>query len=276
MPSDDLRARQRLSVIRSTASQIAYDQSERTPMKIENQQRIRDAYPDLFDSSVEQMPDGWASIITTFLAEYFDLGEGKMSAGEVRFERTNSGLKAFILVNPEMQLSPEKAQAAIGLQRNLHLSSRVTCEWCGKGNAGPVQLGDRVCFFLCEEDGNSAREKLSAQVKAFDERVRFRSEVSMLFQEHSNVWLSCSDINMPFLRKALLDIQKIVEERGLGGKVHVTKVFEDEGQLFISARYSDDVDPASNFEIEDIIHHAQWQSDQASLAANKEGLADDA
>jgi len=128
---------------------------------------------------------------------------------------------------------------------------------------------------LCEEDATSAREKLSAKVAAFDERIRFRGEVSVLFQEHSLISLHVSDQNTPILKKALLDIKQIVEQRDLIGKVFVTKINESEGQLFISARF-EKADPASNFEIEDIIHHAQWQSDQASLAANKEGGDDDA
>ncbi|KQY20057.1 hypothetical protein [Rhizobium sp. Root482] len=242
-------------------------------MKTENQKLIRDAYPDLCDASIGQMPDGWTEIIITFITGFHDLGEDMMSPGEVRFERTNSGLKAFILVNPEMQLSPEKAQAAIGLQRHLHFSSRQTCEWCGKP-AEPVELGDRVTIFLCEEDATSAREKLAAKVHAFDERVKFRAEVSMLFQEHANVWLQVSDPNTAILRKALLDIKSIVEERDLIGKVYVTKIMESEGQLFINVR-CDQADPATQFEIADIIKHAEWESDQASLAVNKEGRDDD-
>lgn len=274
MTIEGIRERQRLSVMRKAADQIAYDHHEKTIMKIETQKVVLNAHPALYDSSVGHMPDGWASIISTFFANFYDLGEDMMVPGQVRFEREASGLKAFVWTNPEMQWPEKKAKALVEMQSALLLASQRTCEWCGQP-AGPVVLGDRVTFYLCEEDGASAREKLAAKVQAFDERVRFRGETSILFQEHSNVWLHVGDINTPILRKALLDIKKIVVERDLIGKVYVTKIKESEGQLFISAR-ADKADPASQFEIAEIIKNAEWQSDQASLAANRKALDDGA
>ncbi|WP_312356741.1 hypothetical protein [Agrobacterium sp.] len=272
MSIEGIRERQRLSVIRAAADQIIYDHCEQ-PMKIDNQKLIRDAYPDLFDSSVSRLHDGWTDIITTFLAGFHELGEGEMSPGEVRFEREVTGITAFCWPNPEMEWTSEKTQALIQMQHRLHLASQRTCEWCGMPGAA-TKLGDRVTIYLCEEDAASAREKLSAKVQAFDERIKFRGEVSILFQERATVWLHVGDVNTPILRKALLDIKKIVEDRGLIGKVFITKVMESEGQLFISAR-CDNADPATQFEIQDIIKHAEWQSDQAHLAANKEDMSDD-
>ncbi len=241
-------------------------------MDQEHVKHLSGFYPALWHESAASMPDGWAEIIAEFFGDVANIGDMD-DAVSCRFERTPSGLKVFCF--PEMTKWTEQQHTALHeAQSMLYQLSQVTCEWCGQPG-GQVQIGDRASFFLCEEDGASAREKLSAQVKAFDERVRFRGEVSMLFQEHSNVWLRCSDINMPILRKALRDIKRIVEERDLVGKVYVTKIMESEGQLFISAR-CDQADPASQFEIADIIKNAEWESDQLQLEANKTDMSDDA
>jgi len=131
MGIEGLRARQRLSVIRSAADQIIYDHCEKSEMKIENQQRIRDAYPDLFDASISRLHDGWTDIIMAFIRDFHDLGEGMMSPGEVRFERESTGIKAFVWPNPEMQWTATKTHAVVDMQRQLHFSSQSTCEWCG-------------------------------------------------------------------------------------------------------------------------------------------------
>ncbi len=273
MPIEDLRARQRQSIMRSEEQKLGLKYLRETEMKTENIEKLRTMHSRYWHHSAAGLPDGWVGIVTLFLECLDDLGD-LADAVSLRFERCPDGLRAFAF--PEMSRWHSQQLNSLRIaQRDLLHKSRETCEWCGKGNAGPVQLGDRVCFFLCEEDATSAREKLAAKVKAFDERVKFRGEVSILFQKHSNVWLSVGDINMPILRKALLDIKQIVEERGLIGKVYVTKIEESEGQLFINVR-CDQVDPASQFELQDIVHCAQWQSDQASLAANKEDPADDA
>lgn len=269
MTIEGIRERQRLSVMRKSAEQIG----EKTEMKPENVQKLQALHGKYWHQSAAGLPDGWAKIVGEFLSSVDDLGDLN-DAVSLRFERCPDGLRAFAF--PEMsRWHPEQINSLRIAQRNLLHASKETCEWCGKGNAGPVQLGDRVCFFLCEEDAVSAREKLAAKVEVFDERIKFRGEISILFQEHSNVWLSCSDQNTPILRKALLDIKQIVEQRNLIGKVFVTKVLESEGQLFISAR-AEKADPATQFEIQDIIKHAEWQSDQAQLAENKRGIGDDA
>lgn len=272
MSVEDLRARQRQSIMLSTALKIGIDIRMETDMKLENIQRLQALHSKYWHQSVAVLPDGWTGIVGEFLGSLADLGDLN-DAVSVRFERCPDGLRAFAF--PEMsRWHPEQTNGLRIAQRDLLHASRETCEWCGKGNAGPVQLGDRVCFFLCEEDGNSAREKLAAKVEAFDERVRFRGEVSGLFQEHSNVWLHVDETNTPILRKALLDIKKIVESRDLIGKVFVTKIKESEGQLFISTR-CDLADPETQFEIQEIIKSAEWQSDEASLAANREDRDDD-
>ncbi|MBY3594260.1 hypothetical protein HJA87_31150 [Rhizobium bangladeshense] len=275
MGIEDLRARQRQTIMRSQLRQLGLDYLRSIEMKPENIERIRAAHPEHFHPSVGDVPDGWTDVLMSFLVEFRDLGEGMMSPGDVRFERTNSGLKAYVWPNSEMQWSPEKAQAVVGLQRHLYMSSRDLCEWCGKGDAVPVPLGERVTFFLCEEHKASAEAKLAAQIAAFDERVRFRDEMSVLFRPMSCMSIQVSDHNLDIMRKALRDIKKIVEERELIGKVYVTKVMESEGQLFISARCGQ-ADPATQFEIADIVKHAEWESDQAQLAANKEDRDHDA
>jgi len=267
MTIEGIRERQRLSVLRKTADKLAVE----IRMKPENIKKLQSTHGKYWHQSAAGLPDGWAKIVAEFLGSMADLGDLN-DAVSLRFERCTDGLRAFAF--PEMsRWHPQQMNSLRIAQSDLLHASREICEWCGKGNAGPVKLGDRVCFFLCEEDAASAREKLSAQVEAFDERIRFRGEISILFQEHSRVSLHVSDLNMPILKKALLDIKQIVESRDLIGKVYVTKVMESEGQLFIHAR-CDNADTASQFEIADIIKHAEWESDQAQLAANREGFND--
>jgi len=264
MPIEDLRARQRQAIIRSEERKLGLQYLRETEMKSENIERIRAAHPEHFHSSIADVPDGWTEAVKVFLEEFEALGEGMMSPGSVRFERTNSGLKAHVWANPEMQWTPEKCWELLKWQRVLFKSGRDACEWCGKLYAQPVALGEQVTFFLCEEHADTARAKLAAQVQAFDERMKFREEMSIIFQPMSCMHLQVSDHNLDIMRKALRDIKKIVEERELAGKVYVTKVAEIDGQLFISA-ICDKADVASQFEVADIIKHAQWQSDQASL-----------
>ena len=242
-------------------------------MKQENIDRIRAAAFDLFHPSVVSLPDGWTGIVAAFMQEVADLGEG-MTTADVRFERSTRGIKAFIWPNPDMQWTEGKAHQLIEAQRRLTISSQHTCEDCG-ADGKTVLLGDRVVFFFCKVHEDKVREKLAAKIQAFDERVRFRSETSILFQKHSNIWLYVSDHNTPILRKALTDIKTIVEERGLIGKIHITKIIDSEGQLFISVRYDPAVDVATRHDVDDIVHHAQRLSDDASLAAGK-GTSDDA
>lgn len=242
-------------------------------MKQEKIDRVRAAAPDLFHSSIASLPDGWTDIMTTFLQDVSDLGEGMLTPAEVRFERSTSGVKAFICPNPDMQWTEAKALQLIDAQRRLTISSQHTCEDCG-ADGHLVPLGDRVTFFLCQEHEDKARQKLTAQIEEFDERIRFRGEISILFQEHSNVWLHVSDHNTLILRKALSDIKKIVEDRDLIGKIYVTKVTELEGQLFLSVRYDPLVDVATRLDVDDIVHHAQRLSDEASLAEGKGGSDD--
>lgn len=242
-------------------------------MDQEDVRHLSGFYPDLWHESAASMPDGWSSIIAEFFGDVANIGD-LLDAVGCRLERSPSGLKVFCF--PEnVSWSEQQLDELYKAQRTLYQLSQVTCEWCGQPGAS-VQLGDRATFFLCDEHKTSAQEKLRAQIEAFDERVRFRGEVSVLFQKHSNVWLSCSDHNTPILRRALLDIRKIVETRDLTGKVHVTKVTESEGQLFVSVRYDPAVDVATRYDVDDIVHHAQRLSDEASLKANRGGADDDA
>lgn len=276
MRSEGLIEAQRKAMQAASQLNLKVEMEVNAAMKPENVERIRAAHPDLYDPSIASLPDGWTEAVKVFLEEFEALGEGMMSPGDVSFERTNSGLKAHIFANPEMKWTPRKSWELLKWQRVLYKSVRDACEWCSKLDAQPVQLGERVTFFLCQQHRTSAEEKLTAQVQAFDARVRFREEVSVLFQEHSTVWLNVSDHNTPILRKALTDIKKIVVDRDLIGKIYVTKITESEGQLFLSVRYDQAVDMASRLDVDDIIHHAQWLSDEASLKANRGGHGDDA
>lgn len=244
-------------------------------MKPENIERIRAIAPDLFHSSVAHIPNGWTDVVAAFAQAVHDLGEGMMSPGDVRFEWGNAALKAYVWPNTDMQWTNEKAVQLIDAQRRLYVASQHTCEDCG-ADGKLVPLGDRVRFIFCQEHEDKARQKLTAQVQAFDERVRFREQVSVLFQEHAAVWLHVSDHNTPILRKALLDVKKIVEDRDLIGKIYVTKITESVGQLFLAVRYDPTVDHATVIDIDDIVHHVHRLSDEASLAANRGGHGDDA
>lgn len=252
------------------AHAVAMQKKDIKSMDQENIRHLSGFYPALWHESAASMPDGWAEIIAEFLGDAADVGD-LLDAVSCRFERTQSGLKVFCF--PEMTKWNEEQHAALHeAQRLLYQLSQVTCETCGQPG-GPVQIGERATFFLCEEHGQKARAELAEKVKAFDERLMLRDEMSVLFQPMAVASLSVSDRNFPILQKALIDIKKIVEERDLIGKVFVTKIMESEGQLFLSVR-CDRADPASQFEIADIVHHAQWQSDQASLVANKEDRDD--
>lgn len=275
MHSQGLIAAQRKAKQAASEINLRVEMEMTGTMKQGNIERIRAAAPDLFHSSVGSLPDGWTDIVMTFFREVSDLGEGMITPAEVRFERSNAGLKAFISPNSEMHWTDGDAVQVINAQRRLKISSQHTCEDCGA--AGKlVPLGDRVTFVLCQEHEDKARQKLTAQIEAFDERIRFRQEVSILFQEQATVWLHVSDHNTAILRKAMLDIKKIVEDRDLTGKVHVTKITESEGQLFLSVRYDPTVDMDTRLDVDDIIHHANQLSDEASLKANRGGADDDA
>lgn len=273
MSIEDLRARQRKTVMRAQQSQLGLDYLREIEMKPESVQKLQSLHDKYWHSSVAALPDGWTAIVAEFLGRIDEIGD-LADAVSLRFERCPDGARAFAF--PEMsRWHPEQMNGLRIAQRNLLHASRETCEWCGKSQAEPVQLGDHVSFFLCSEHRASAEEKLAAQIEAFDERVRFRNEMSVLFQPMSCMSIQVGDHNFDIMRKALRDINKIVEERDLIGKVFITKIMESEGQLFISARCGT-ADPASQFEIQDIIKHAEWQSDQVSLAANKEGRDDEA
>ncbi|HCJ74683.1 hypothetical protein [Agrobacterium pusense] len=226
---------------------------------------LRLAYPAIWHDSAASLPNGWAGIVSEFLGDAADVGD-LLDAVSCRFEQTASGLKVFCF--PEMAKWTELQWTELHeAQTLLYKRSQTTCERCGQPG-GLCQVG-RATFFLCSEHGTAAREAMKAKFAAYEERLRFRHEVAVLFQDHSAVSLHASDHNFHILRQALRDIKKIVEERSLIGKVYVTKIEESEGQLFINVR-CDQADPASQFELLDIVHHAQWKSDQAALAAGKE------
>ena len=233
----------------------------------------------LYHESMSTLPDGWIGPLVDMLQTMRQLSlidpvHPKIETWvALRVERTStSGAIAFAHpVLPSDQWGQERAYVCIEALSTFSTAIKVTCEKCGHPGQA-CQIG-QMTFYLCEEHGRIAKERLTEKVEAYEERIRFRNEVSVLFQKHSPVALHVSLHNFHILRQALRDIKQIVEERGLVGKVYVTKIEESEGQLFLSAR-CDKADPASQFEIQDLIKHAEWQSDQASLAANKEDRDD--
>lgn len=252
---NDLRALQRQSIIRAQERQLGLDYLREIDMKPENILKLQALYGKYWHPSAANLPNGWTEIVGHFFSDLDDIGD-LVDAVSVRFERCPDGARAFAF--PEMpRWHPQQMNTLRIAQRVLLLKSRETCEWCGKPDAQPVQLGERVTFFLCEEHKEKAEAKLAAQIKAFDERVSFRDEMSAIFQPMSVMALQVNDNNLPILRDTLRRIKKIVEERNLVGQIFVTKVEESEGQLFISARCSEEVDPATQFEVADIVHHAQ-------------------
>lgn len=245
-----------------------------------DQVELLKTFDGLYHESMSTLPDGWIGPLVDMLQTMRQLSlidpvhPKIVEWVTLRVERTStSGATAFAHpLLPPAQWSAGRTFACLEALSAFGAAVKETCEKCGHPGAA-CQIG-QMTFFLCEEHGSIARERLTEKVEAYEERIRFRNEVSVLFQKHSPVALHVSTHNFTILRQALRDIKQIVDDRGLVGKVYVTRVEESEGQLFLSARYDKDVDPASNFEIEDIIHHAQWQSDQASLAANKDDRDD--
>ncbi|MBY3044822.1 hypothetical protein HFN60_30885 [Rhizobium leguminosarum] len=233
----------------------------------------------LYHETMSKLPDGWIGPLVDMLQAMRQLSLVEPIHAKIetwvalRVERTStSGAVAYAspLLSPD-QWSAGRASACLEALSAFGSAVKATCEKCGHPGTA-CQIG-QMTLYLCEEHGTIAKQRLTAKVEAYEERIRFRNEVSVLFQENSPVTLHVSDRNFPILRQALCDIKKIVDERGLAGKVFVTKVRESEGQLFLNAR-CDEADPTTQFEIQDIIHHAQWQSDQGSLAANKETFDD--
>lgn len=238
------------------------------------------SFDGLYHESMAQLPVGWIGPVVDLLQTMRQLSLLEPARPTVetwvslRVERTQSGAAAFASPNlPSLKWSAERAYACMEALSAFSGVVQITCEKCGHG-AGPCHIGE-MTFFFCEEHAAIARERLTVKVEAFEQHNRFRNEIKVLFQEHSTISLHVSDHNYDILRNALLDIKQIVEERSLIGKVYITKIMESEGQLFLSAR-CDHADPATRFEIQDIIKHAEWLSDQASLAAGKERSDSDA
>lgn len=240
-----------------------------------DQVKLLKTFNGLYHDSMSTLPDGWIGPLVDMLQTMRQLSlvdpiHPKIETWvALRVERTStSGAIAFAHpALPSDQWGQERAYACFEALSVFGAAVKETCEKCGHPGAA-CQIG-QMTFYLCEEHGSVARDRLTEKVEAYEERIRFRNEVSVLFQKHSPVALHVSTHNFTILRQALRDIKQIVDERGLAGKVFVTKVHESEGQLFLSAR-CDQADPVTQFEVQDIIKHAEWEADQASLARNKE------
>ncbi len=271
MPIEDIRARQRQSLTNAAHSRLWLQLSEEMSMQQDHFHQLQALHGKYCHGTVATLPDGWTDIVKKFLGEMDDIGD-LVDAVSLRFERSADGARAFAF--PEMsRWHPHQMNSLRIAQRDLLHVSRETCERCGKGNAAPIAVGDGG-FFLCEEHTAEVQEQLTALTEAMDDRARFRDSVSDILPPTTALLLPMTEYNTAIMRKALLDIKAIVEAKGLVGHVTATKVVESEGQLFLTVRFGPQVDPGAQFEIADIVKHAEWESDQASLAANKEDRDD--
>ncbi|TAX58937.1 hypothetical protein ELI02_02235 [Rhizobium leguminosarum] len=273
MPIDDLRARQRQSLLKAANSRLWLQLSEEMSMQQDSFHKLQALHGKYCHGTVATLPDGWIKIVGEFLSAIDDIGD-LVDAVSLRFERSADGARAFAF--PEMsRWHPEQMHSLRIAQRDLLHASRETCERCGKGNAGPIAVGERA-FFLCQEHQESVDEKLNELAEAIDDRAQFREQVSHMLPPTTALLLPMTDYNTSIMRKAMLDIKAVVEAQGLVGHVTVTKVVESEGQLFMSARCGPQVDAATQFEVADFIKQAEWESDQAHLQSGKEGFENDA
>ncbi|MGO8476329.1 hypothetical protein ACC739_30400 [Rhizobium ruizarguesonis] len=273
MPIDDLRARQRQSLTKAEHSSLWLRLSEEMSMLQDHFHQLQALHGRYCHGTVATLPDGWTDIVGEFLGAMDDVGD-LVDAVSLRFERSADGARAFAF--PEMsRWHPEQMNSLRIAQRNLLHASRETCEACGKGNAKPVSVGERA-FFLCQEHTAEVESKLAALTEAMDERAQFREEVASILPPTTALLLPMTEYNTGIMRKAMLDIKAIVEAQGLAGHVTVTKVIESEGQLFLTVRSGHKMDPVTQFEISDIVKHAEWESDQAHLQSGKEGFENDA
>jgi hypothetical protein len=272
MSIDDLRARQRQALTKAEHSTLWLALSEDMSMQQDHFHKLQALHGKYCHGTVATLPDGWTDIVGQFLGTMDDLGD-LADAVSLRFERCPDGARAFAF--PEMsRWHPQQMNCLRIAQRELLLGSRETCEACGKENAQPVSVGENG-FFLCEEHKSSVQVKLAALTEAMDERARFRETVSDILPPTTALLLAMTDYNTKIMRKALIDIKAIVDAQGLTGHVIATRVVESDGQLFMNARCGPQVDPATQFEIADIVKHAEWESDQAHLKSGKE-TGDDA
>ncbi|OAE46833.1 hypothetical protein [Agrobacterium tumefaciens] len=273
MSIEDLRGRQRQTLEKAGHSTLWLKLSEEMSMQQDHFHQLQALHGKYCHGTVATLPDGWTDIIGKFLAAMDHLGD-LVDAVSLRFERTPDGARAFAF--PEMsRWHPEQMNSLRIAQRDLLHASRETCERCGKCNAAPVSVGERA-LFLCQEHTAEVERKLASLAEAMDERARFRESVSDILPPTTALLLPMTEYNTAIMRKALLDIKAIVDANALTGHVIATKIIESEGQLFIGVRCGPQVDPASQFEIADIVKQAEWESDQAHLAAGKEGFSDDA
>lgn len=267
MSIDDLRARQRQALEKAGHRSLCLELSEDMSMKQDHFHRLQALHGKYCHGSVATLPDGWTKITGQFLAAIDDLGD-LADAVSLRFERCPDGARAFAF--PEMsRWHPHQMHSLRIAQRELLHGSRETCERCGKGNATPVSVGEHS-FYLCQEHQGAVQEKLGALTDAMEERVRFREQVTDILPPTTALLLPMTDYNTAIMRKALLDIKAIVEAQGLVGHVIATRIVESDGQLFMNVRCGNTVDPATQFEIADIVKHAEFLSDQAHLQSGKE------
>lgn len=272
MPIDDLRARQRQALEKAGHRTLWLALSKEMSMQQSNFHQLQALHSRYCHATVATLPDGWTDIVGQFLGAIDDLGD-LVDAVSLRFERCPDGARAFAF--PEMsRWHPHQMNSLRIAQRELLHGSRETCEACGKGNAEPVSVGEQA-LFLCQEHQASVKAKLHKLTEAMDERARFREQVTDILPPTTALLLPMTDYNTRIMRKALLDIKAIVDANGLTGHVIVTKAVESDGQLFMNVRCGPQVDPATQFEIADIVKHGEWESDQAHLKSGKES-GDDA
>lgn len=226
-------------------------------MRPENIGRMRRSYGPLCHDSMNDLPDGWASIIGEFYHAMESIGD-LVDAVSVRFEHTESGLRAFVF--PEMsRWSNEQMNALRLAQRSLYESSQRTCETCGK-EGGPADFG-RALMFLCSKHKSSETDRRAREQALYN-------ECAILFP-----WGHGSAINLfvpahleELLAKCLRQIKDVVVAEGgyLIGKITITRIAMIEGQLFVRQTYNEMPAGAvaAMVEVDDIVRFLEAQSDE--------------
>ncbi|MGO7353850.1 hypothetical protein ACCS66_03840 [Rhizobium ruizarguesonis] len=194
-------------------------------MKPENIGHLRTVYKRYYHPSVDRLPDGWIALIDDFFLSLEGIGDLN-TAASIRFERTASGLQAFVF--PERPLWHPRAILSLHTaQRELYEQSQQTCEVCG--NPGAAEDGHVWCIGHAGELAAKARREAALY-----------EECRALFPEvHGEaINLAVPDHLFDLLSTSLHAIHKLVVSEDIVGKVLITRLEIDDGALFCRVHYS--------------------------------------
>ncbi len=210
---------------------------------------LRREFGPLCHDSINDLPDGWATIVGEFFHAVEGIGD-LVEAVSCRFERTDSGLQAFVF--PEMsRWHPEQMAALQAAQRTLYGQSQTTCETCGKEAIYPPGANG---FFCTEHDIESVRNA--------EDLARVTEELEPILPYKALRRFSL-DVP-PHLRElvfgTLREIKEVVERENLVRHCHVMNVMVVDDQLYIRGRFRDSFPMSVRSDIDDLIRRAEWQS----------------